>query len=251
MADETSLDDLIEHAASTRDPLDLEGVCRALWSAEIYHYSIESGQPAPKGQIRIPLVRLPDGAHALEAFISPPDGQAPGAITQSTFHRMMKIALKMPQADWLVVLNRRGNWLPIKKDQVRLILQTIEDISNNPIADPETSDSHRLEQLITAMVNDPAEGQWDALLNILRHREVYIRLSDKADSGGRPIMITSEANGVSPLAQCYTNRTRSGITYGGMTWADVVGMVKSSDQLVGIHLINGNDDWVILGKSDI
>jgi hypothetical protein len=64
-------------------------------------------------------------------------------------------------------------------------------------------------------------------------------------------MITSEVGDVRGLVQAYTTRRRPEIVYGGMTWQAIADMVKGSSDIPGVHIINDNDDWVVLGRSEI
>lgn len=53
------------------------------------------------------------------------------------------------------------------------------------------------------------------------------------------------------VAQVYTSRRRHGVTYGGMTWDTLANIVKNSPDISGVQIVNDNDDWVVLGRSEI
>jgi hypothetical protein len=97
----------------------------------------------------------------------------------------------------------------------------------------------------------PAEVQAKSILEQLKGRELYVRLAAAQSEDGHPVMITSRVGDVEGLVQAYTTRSRPGITYGGMTWEAIVDMIASAPDIAGVHLINDNDDWIILGRSDI
>jgi hypothetical protein len=177
----------------------------------------------------------------------------PSKFGGAPFRHVLKMALDIPAADWLIVTSMQGNWLPIRKAQIAIILQTLGNEEPNRLA-TEQSNNNRdadLEALISIAVGKSADNWSDELIRELSGRELYVKLSDQPSDNGRPVMVTSEVGGVKGLVQAYTSRRRPGITYGGMKWEAIVEMVKNATEIPGVHVINDRDDWVVLGRREI
>jgi hypothetical protein len=247
------VDRLIRAAASERSPQALEAVCRALDSGEVF-YRATAHHADGKQRVSTPLMRLDDGSHALMVYASKAHPDLPSKFGGAPFRHVLKMARDIPEADWLIVTNMQGTWLPIRKTQIAAILETLENRKPNGIAATEQSSNNHgadLEALISNAVGKSADKWSDEMLRTLSGRELYIKLSDQPSDSGRPVMITSEAGGVKGLVQAYTSRRRPGIAYGGMKWEAIVEMVKNTNEIPGVHIINDRDDWVVLGRWEI
>jgi SseB protein N-terminal domain len=246
------IDRLIRAAADDKSPEALEAVCRALDSGQVF-YRANARQVDGKQRVSTPLLRLDDGSHALMVYASKTHPDLPSKFGGAPFRHVVKMALDIPAADWLIVTSMQGDWLPIRKNQLAAIRETLGSEIPNAIAD-EQSDNGRdadLESLISIAVGKPADKWSDALIRKLRGRELYVKLSDQPSDNGRPVMVTSEVGGVKGLVQAYTSRRRPGITYGGMKWEAIVEMVNNATEIPGVHVINDRDDWVVLGRREI
>lgn len=246
------IDRLIRAAASDKSPEALEAVCRALDSREVF-YRASVRHVDGKQRVSAPLLRLDDGSHALMVYASKAHPDLPSKFGGAPFRHVLKMALEIPAADWLIVTSTQGTWLPIRKTQIAIILQTLGNKEPNKIA-TEQSNNNRgtdLEALISNAVSKSADSWSDEILRSLSGRELYIKLSDQASDSGRPVMITSEVGGVKGLVQAYTSRRRPDIAYGGMKWEAIVEMVKNAAEIPGVHIINDRDDWVVLGRREL
>lgn len=168
----------------------------------------------------------------------------------------LEIVLNIPQADWLFLTNRGGKWLAINRSKIPEILNSLpsepnEHSSNPPMRESVKTSPSTLESLISTAVRAPTQNLSDPILEQLKGRELYIRLAPDSPKDGRPVMITSKVGDVGGLVQAYTTRSRPGITYAGMQWDAIVDMINNAPQVPGVHIINDNDDWIVLGRSDI
>jgi hypothetical protein len=246
------IDQLVRAAASDKSPEALEALCRALDAKEVFYRAnlrhIDGGQ-----RVSTPLLRLDDGSHALVVYTSKAHPDLPSKFGGAPFRHVLRMALDIPAADWLIVTGMQGTWLPIRKNQIAAILQILANKEPNGIATEQANNNRGtdLEILISDAVGRPADSWFDEMLRSLSGRELYIKLSDQPADSGRPVMITSEVEGVKGLVQAYTSRRRPGIAYGGMKWEALVGMVKNAAEISGVHIINDQDDWVVLGRQEL
>lgn len=105
-----------------------------------------------------------------------------------------------------------------------------------------------LEDLITRAVAGPDQWSTDEVIAAVEGRELFVRLTPESAQGAPATLITSAAGGLGNLVQAFTSRSRAGYVYGGMSLSAVVGMLAEVPALNGVHLINDNDDWVILTR---
>jgi hypothetical protein len=246
------IDRLILAAESDKSPEALYAVCRALDSREVF-YRASVRQVDGNQRVSTPLLRLDDGSHALMVYASRAHPDLPSKFGGAPFRHVLKMALDIPAADWLILTSLQGTWLPIRKTQIAVILETLGNKEPNRI-DNEQSNNNRgadLETLISNAVGRSAESWTDEMLRSLSGRELYIKLSHQRTGSEQAVMITSEVGGVKGLVQAYTSRGRQGIAYGGMKWEAIVEMVKNAAEITGVHIINDRDDWVVLGRQEI
>jgi hypothetical protein len=246
------IDRLINAAVNEKSSEGLEAVCRALNSGEVF-YRATAHHVDGKQRVSTPLLRLDDGSHALMVYASKVHPDLPSKFGGAPFRQVLRMALDIPEADWLIVTSRQGTWLPIRKTQIAAILETLANgPPNETLAEQSNNDrATDLEVLISNAVGESADSWFDVMLRALSGRELYIKLSDQPSETGRPVMITSEVGGVNGLVQAYTSRRRPEITYGGMKWEAIAEMVKGAPEIPGVHIINDRDDWVVLGRSEI
>lgn len=244
-----SLDDSTESRAALYHALD---------SVEVYYRATASMDEEGR-LLSTPLLRLPDDTHAMMVYTSKSHPDLPEEFAGAAWRHTLEIASKIPQADWLILTNLEGNWLAINKRQIPGILTSLNRLSSElgkRSNDPPHGESAKtapgtLESLISEADRVPAENWPDPILEQLRGRELYVRLADKLSEDGQPIMLTSKVGDIRGLVQAYTTRSRPGIVYGGMTWEVIVDIIENASDIPGVHIINENDDWVVLGRSDI
>lgn len=227
----------------------------ALDSVEVYHRAnIHAVQP--KRLLSTPLFRLQDGTHAMMAYTSKSHPDLSHEFAGTSWRHTLEIALTIPQADWLILTNRGGDWIAINKSQIPGILNSLPSQPGEGSNDPPGQESAKtspstLDSLISQAARGATQNRSEPILEQLKGRELYVRLAAEPSEDGQPVMITSKAGGVGGLVQAYTTRNRPGITYGGMTWEAIVDMINNAPDIPGVHIINDNDDWIVLGRSDI
>jgi hypothetical protein len=237
MAAPEHLDALITAAVNERGRHTLGAVVRALEGNEVFYRA--SATATDGGQrVTTPLARLNDGSHALVVYTSKSHPDLPKTFGGAPWRHVLTMAVGMPRADWLIVCNTTGDRLPVNKAQMTAILA-------------EQNADEGLEAAISR-ARDPLSDDWfEVLATNLRGRELFVRIAPEPSPDGRPVMITSAVGDVAGLVQAYTSRARPGMTYGGMTWEAIVGMVEDAPGIPGVHVINDADDWVVLERSQL
>lgn len=248
------LDALIATAVRGQEKGALADVIRALDSHEVFYRADVT--PTEEGQrVTTPLVRLSDGSHAFVVYTSKAHPELPKKFGGAPWRHVLKMAAQLPQADWLIVSTPGGDWLPINKDQVNVIIQGLEGAApqgeGGYVNRPVDASGTDLDGLISRAQGSSPDEWSDSLLACVRNRELFVRISPDRLDDGRPVLVTSEIGSVRGLVQVYTSRVRSGMAYAGMTWQAIVDIVQNAPEIAGVHIINDNDDWVVLGRSEL
>jgi len=246
------LDALIATAASTQDKGAFAAALRILDTQEVFYRAVVT--PTDDGQrVSTPLARLSDGSHAFVVYTSKDHPDLPKKFGGAPWRHVLNMAAGLPGADWLIVSTVSGAWLPIRKDQISVISESLEKAASHGAGTIQAPKSEGKE--VDALIADAQSGSsddWSAQLSAaLRDQELFVRLSSDRLENGRPVLVTSVVGDVSGLVQVHTSRNRPGITYGGMSWDAIVGLVRESPELAGVHIVNDDDDWVVLGRSEL
>lgn len=252
MAATDEVDRLIKAATVEPSADALLAVDRALAPTEVFYRATVSDLGG-KQRVSTPLLRLDDGTHALMVYTSRAHPALPRQFGGAPWRHALKMALEIPQADWLIVTNLDGDWLPIRKSQIAQILGRGpgEPSKKKSTGETATDENAELDLLISDAAKQSGEDWLQPLLGALNGRELFLPISDQPSEDGRAKIVTSEVGGVSGLVQAYTSRRRPGITYGGMRWDAIVDMIKRAPEMPGVHIISDNDDWVVLGRAQI
>jgi hypothetical protein len=202
-----------------------------------------------------PLLRLPDGQHAMMLYTSKDHPDLPDTFGGGAFEDALAAALKMPDLDWVIVSNNAAQWVAIGKEQISAILDDLHSYGQDEgksFANPEGDSAGKmLEDLITLAVNAPLEELSPPIGSVLRGREVFLELSERQSEEGRPIMHTFRIENLPRLVRAYTTRTRPGISYGGIRWEELKDMIKTAPELDGVQVINQADDWVVFDRQSL
>jgi hypothetical protein len=227
----------------------------ALDSVEV-HYEATASIVDGKRLLGMPLLRLQDDTRAMMIYTSKSHPDLPQGFASTSWRHTLEIAWNISQADWLILTNLDGNWLAINRRQIPAILNSLPSAPREHSNDPSGQESGKtsletLDSLISKTVRLTAKTRAESILEQLKGRELYVRLAAEPSDDGQPVLITSKVGDIQGLVQAYTTRSRPGIAYGGMTWEAIVDMIENAPGIPGVHIINDNDDWVVLGRSDI
>lgn len=252
---ENKIEELVKTASLDDNAASRAALDHALNSVEVY-YAAKASVVDGKRRVSIPLLRLQDETHAMMVYTSKSHPDLLEKSAGASWRRTLEITMSIPKADWLILTNLDGNWLPIHRRQIPAILNSLPSEPDERSNDPSGQESGKtsletLDSLISKAVRLPEEIRAESILEQLKGRELYVRLAAQPSGGGQPIMITSKVGDIRGLVQAYTTRSRPGVAYGGMTWEAIVDMIENAPDMPGVHIINDNDDWVVLGRSDI
>ncbi|WP_078354309.1 hypothetical protein [Mycobacteroides chelonae] len=240
MSRANDIEEIIARAAETQDQQLASELFLALDDHEIF-YSIDIKDVDGKEQINTPLLELADGTYALVAYPSKGHPELWKQFAGAPWRTVLDLASKIPPVEWLIIKNTQGSSVPIRKTQIAAILGLLPN--RKKLVD-------NVDSLIAESADHPRTEWLSTLQRRLVDRELFVRLTPQSVSD-QPTLITSSAGGVDGLVQAYTTRSRSGYAYGGMTWSAIVEMVSKTPTLSGVQLINDNDDWAIINRSDL
>ncbi|MEU9809106.1 hypothetical protein [Mycobacterium sp. NPDC050853] len=241
MSPANGIEELITRAATTQDQQLASELFLALDDHEIF-YSVDIKDVDGEEQINTPLLEMADGTYALVAYPSKTHPELWKQFAGAPWRTVLDLASKIPPVEWLIVKNIQGSRVPIRKSQIAAILDLLPSM-NKP--------ADTIESLITESADHPRAEWFSALQRRLNDRELFVRLTPPTSESEQPILVTSSAGGIDGLVQAYTTRIRTGYTYGGMSWDAIVGMVAETPALSGVQLINDNDDWAVVTRSDL
>ncbi|CPW81204.1 SseB family protein [Mycobacteroides abscessus] len=233
------IEDLVTRAAGQQDAALVSDLVVALNDHEVF-YSLDVAEVDGQPQIKTPLLELADGSHALEVFTSRANPELWKEYAGAPWRNVLELAAEIPPVQWVIIKNDAGSRVPIRKSQVAVILG---------ILPPESATT--LDARIAKIANEPQAQPFTSLESQLSESQLFVRLTPESARSGQPTLLTSSAGGVDNLVQAYTSRSRPGYVYGEMDWRAIVGLVAHTPALAGIHIVNDNDDWVIIGRSDL
>lgn len=233
------IEDLVTRAAGQQDAALVSDLVIALNDHEIF-YSLDVEEVDGQPQIKTPLLELADGTHALEVFTSRANPGLWKEYAGAPWRQVLELAVEIPAVQWVIIKNEAGSRIPIRKSQIAVVLGVLPSES-----------ATTLDARIAKIANEPQAQPFTSLESQLSESQLFVRLTQESARSGQQTLLTSSAGGVDNLVQAYTSRGRPGYIYGEMDWRAIVGMVANTPALAGIHIVNDNDDWVIIGRSDL
>lgn len=198
-----------------------------------------------------PLLRLPDGTHAMMLYTSREHPDLPDKFAGGAFEDALAAALEMPDLDWVIVSNLASKWIAMNKNQIADALrgQQPKIVTAQDSAERSLVTGNSLETLITRAVRAPQENLLPSIASALRGRELFLELAEGQSEDGQPIMKTFAIEHLTHVLRAYTTRARPAIRYGGMQWEALKEMVSGAAQISGVQVVNEADDWVVFDRS--
>ena len=240
-------------AAQEKNPAARQRLFRAVQRIEFF-FPMEIKDHADKVVKSTPLLRLSDGTHAMMLYTSKSHPDLPDSFGGGSFRDVLAAASKMPALDWVIVSNRASQWVSIRKEQIPAILADFhsDGNENSPLT---TSDSRwtdkLLEDLITRAVHSTPEQLSPPIGSVLSGRELYLELTAEQSKEGQPIMKTFQVDDIPNVVRAYLTRSRSGITYGGISWEALKDMVRKEPEIAAVQIVNDADDWVVFDRESL
>lgn len=247
MTDDLSVIELLVSTAARDNTADARfELFQKLVGVELY-YQADKKTIDGQEMTSTPVRRLNDGSYAMRAFTSKKHPDLPRSFVGARCPELFSIATDLVDADWLVVINLNNDLVAFSRDQLRGMFTASQASANAPQAAVPAA-SIELEQAISRAVHTDSETWYDPVLAHLRGRELYLHLTEGASPGGQATMRTSNVGGREGWILTFTTRSRPGIRYGGITWEALVNMVRESQNVPGVQVVNDADDWIVLGR---
>ncbi len=221
---------------------------RALDGKELF-YSATPDSTSGQARMSTSLRKLDDGSLAMLTYTSKRHPDLPQRFAGAQWLDLLKVAYEALHADWLVIINLKNETVAIAREQIPVIIADLE--GSRAGAPSESLTSNELENAISNSVGKDSEDWFESVLLQLRGRELYLELTGDASPGEQPTIRTSVGSGRGDWILAFTTRKRQGINYAGITWENLVEMVKANTALSGVQVVNDADDWIVLGRDVI
>jgi hypothetical protein len=252
--DNNDIEELVRIAAQQKSPMDRRRLFLALRSIEVF-FPRRVIHHEGKEVNATPLLRLPDGTHAMMLYTSKSHPDLPDSFGGGTFKDALAAALKMPALDWVILSNSASQWVAISKEQIPAILDELnsdrQDQNGSMAASGNDRDGKMVEDLITLAVSSTPEGLSPPIGSVLRGREVFLELTAEQGEEGQPIMKTFQVNDIPNVVRAYLTRSRPGLTYGGIRWEALEDMIRKEPGIQGVQIVNDADDWVVFDRESL
>jgi hypothetical protein len=202
----------------------------------------------------IPLLRLPDGTHAMMAYTSKEHPDLPKKFGGAMFESALAAGLQMPDLDWVIITNLAAQWVSISRNQIPAVLEDLSESSKQdglaPSAKPD-DEARTLEELISSSVKSSSKQLTAAIASALDNRELFLEMGTAQGDDDRPRMKTFQIQHLRHVVRAYTSRLRPGIKYGGIGWQALKQMLRASPELDGVQIMNDSDDWIVFDRKSL
>ncbi|WP_156749740.1 hypothetical protein [Mycobacterium sp. E1747] len=246
MANSENVDELISTAARTQEQADLRGAILALKHHEVF-LPFEATFRDDAEVKAVPLLLLPDGAHAMMLYTSKSHPDLPDSFAGATFESALKAGLKMPELDWVIVTNRTSEWVSIHKAHIPAYLDFLEN-AVDATSPKEDHASDPVEESVSRAVGSKSMSSVSAVTAALEDREIFLEMSRSTRDDGRQSMNSFLIEPLGPVIRAYTSRLRPGIRYGGLRWSALKEMLRALPDIKGVQVMNNADDWVVVDR---
>jgi len=251
---ENEIEKLVEIAGQENSDAARRLLFQAVGSVEVF-FPFQVERQDGKEVRSTPLLRLPDGAHAMMLFTSKahPYLSEHGQIAGGTFQDALAAALKMPQLDWVILSNSASHRVTIEKQHITAILDDLDSDAPDQNGAAMVSEGERvgrtLEHFITHAVRSNSKAIPSQIRSALADRELFLELAAGQGEDGQPIMKTFQIDHLRHVVRVYTSRVRPGIRYGGIRWEALTDMVSSATEINAVQIMNDADNWIVFDRA--
>ena len=237
----TDLDREIQVAQRANTPEANLNLFHSMRSAEVYYPLSKTSS----GQQTVPLLRLPDGTHAMLAVTSKDAPDLPRTFGGSKLEHAMTIAARMPNADGFILANATGQSVALSKTALQAILMKLDNLTHDV--------QHELNRLISEASRDASEKRTRTLLTSLEQSELYSHIESHEGGQKQATLPTYSMGDMKKLLRFYTGRKLPDQIPlpAGMLWRDIVAMVGKLQDIDGIQIVNNEGDYIVLGRDAV
>jgi hypothetical protein len=252
--DNNDIEELVRVAAQQKSPMARRRLFLAVRSIEVF-FPRRVIHHEGKEVNATPLLRLPDGTHAMMLYTSKSHPDLPDSFGGGTFKDALAAALEMPALDWVILSNTGSQWVAISKEQIPAILDELnsdrQDQNGSWAASGNDRVGKMVEDLISLAVSSTPEELSPPIGSVLRGRELFLELTAEQGEEGQPIMKTFQVNDIPNVVRAYLTRSRPGLTYGGIRWEALEDMIRKETGIQGVQIVNDADDWVVFDRESL
>lgn len=225
---------------------------RALGDSELF-FPMETIEHAGEMRRSTPLLRLPDGTHAMMVYTSKSHPDLVRPFAGGCIKDILAAASSVSALDWVILSNSASQWISVHKRQIPAVLDGLEmgwNESDSPVSPSASSSADpAVEELITRAVHEDPEPLSQPIASLLSGRELFLELN-AASTGevGEPVLNMYKIQHFTNVIRAYSTRIRPRITYAGITWEALKEMVRKQPEIQGVQIINDADDWVVFDR---
>jgi hypothetical protein len=243
-----NLDELVKVAGEHNSFTGNLRLFRALGDSELF-FPMETIEDAGEMRRSTPLLRLPDGTHAMMVYTSKSHPDLLHPFAGGCIKDILAAASSVSALDWVILSNSASQWISVHKRQISAALDELEPGWNESDNPDSPSADLALEELITRAVHEDPEPLSQPIASLLSGRELFLELN-AASTGevGEPVLNMYKIQHFTNVIRAYSTRIRPRITYAGITWEALKEMVRKQPEIQGVQIINDADDWVVFDR---
>ncbi len=252
--DRNEIERLVEIAAAEKTPAARHRLFRSLRRVEVF-FSLKTKDHQGAEVRATPLLRLPDGTHAMMLYTCTSHPELSDSFGGGSFRDALAAAGKMSGLDWVILSNRASRWIAIRKEEISGILADL-DSDGKDRADPretpaDESADDMLQGLITQAVRCNPEDVSPPIGSVLAGRELFLELSSERGEEGQPAVKLFQVDDLPNVVRAFLTRNRPGISYGGIRWEALKEMIRNEPSIDGVQVVNDADDWVVFDRESL
>ena len=252
--DNIDIEEIVRIASQEQHPAARRRLFQTIRPVEVF-FSYNVTQHDGKEVRSTPLLRLPDGTHAMMLYTSKSHPDLQKRFAGGAFKDTLAAALEMPPLDWVILSNSDSQWVAIAKGQISGILDDLhsdrQDKNGSLMASGDDPAGKTLEDLITRAVRSKTEELLLPIGSVLEDRELFLDLAAGQSEDGQPIMKTFQVEQLPHLIRVYTSRIRPGVRYGGIRWKALKDMIRIAPEISGVQIMNDADDWIVFDRESL
>jgi hypothetical protein len=252
--DRDKIERLVEIAADEKTPAARHRLFQNLRRVEVF-FSLKTKHHQGDQVRATPLLRLPDGTHAMMLYTCKSHPELSDSFGGGFFADALAAAVKMSGLDWVILSNCASRWVAIRKEEIAGILADL-DADGKERTDPhktsgDKSSDEMLQSLITQAVRCSPEDVSPPIGWVLAGRELFLELTSKQGEEGRPVMKLFQVGGLPNVVRAFLTRNRPGINYGGIRWEALKEAIRNEPSIDGVQVVNDADDWVVFDRDSL
>ena len=171
-----NLEELVKIAGEHNSVTSNLSLFRTLGDSELF-FPMQNVGHASEMRRSTPLLRLPDGTHAMMVYTSKSHPDLLRPFAGGCIKDILEAASSVSDLDWVILSNVASQWISVHKQQIPAVLDALEPGWNEPdgaVPSSASSSADRaLEELITRAVHEDPEQLSQPIASLLSGRELF------------------------------------------------------------------------------